>query len=51
MNGQRIEKARQALVVFLKSLPEDSFFNVVSFGSSSEKLFPSTVKYSNKDVE
>jgi hypothetical protein len=39
MKGTRIEKAKEALTLFLKSLPEDSFFNVISFGSSREKAF------------
>jgi uncharacterized protein with von Willebrand factor type A (vWA) domain len=39
MGGTRIEKAKEALILFLKSLPEDSYFNVVSFGSGSEKIF------------
>ena len=39
MSGARIEKAKEALILFLKSLPEDSYFNVVSFGSKSIKMF------------
>ena len=35
MNGQRIKKAIEALIIFLKSLPEDCYFNVVSFGNKS----------------
>jgi hypothetical protein len=39
MRGTRIEQAKSALILFLKSLPEDSYFNVVSFGYSSQKMF------------
>jgi uncharacterized protein with von Willebrand factor type A (vWA) domain len=35
MSGERILKAKEALTLFVKSLPKDSFFNIVSFGSDS----------------
>lgn len=34
MDGSRIQQARQALAIFLRSLPPDCFFNVISFGSN-----------------
>ncbi|EAR91782.2 type A von willebrand factor domain protein (macronuclear) [Tetrahymena thermophila SB210] len=51
MSGQPIQKACEALILFLKSLPIDSYFNVVSFGSSYEKLFQSSIKYDTNSLE
>ena len=51
MGGSRIEKAKEALILFIKSLPQNSFFNVVSFGSSSETMFPKSVQYSDKWIK
>lgn len=48
MGGKRIAKAKEALELFLKSLPEDSYFNVVSFGSSSQRMFPTSIKYESQ---
>ncbi|KAL4477543.1 hypothetical protein ABPG74_002693 [Tetrahymena malaccensis] len=51
MSGQPIRRACEALTLFLKSLPNDSYFNVISFGSSFEKLFPSSIQYSSETLE
>jgi uncharacterized protein with von Willebrand factor type A (vWA) domain len=51
MDGSRITKAKEALILFLKSLPEDSYFNVVSFGTNSSKIFDESVRYSADKVE
>ncbi|KAL4496549.1 hypothetical protein ABPG72_015910 [Tetrahymena utriculariae] len=51
MSGQPIRRACEALTLFLKSLPNDSYFNVISFGSSFEKLFPSSIKYTSDSLE
>ena len=40
MGGDRIDAAKEALLLLLKSLPVGCSFNVVSFGSSHELLFP-----------
>jgi hypothetical protein len=51
MYGKRIEQATQALILFLMSLPQDSYFNVISFGSKFERMFPKSQKYSDEIVE
>ena len=51
MGGTRIEKAKEALILFLKSLPPDSYFNVISFGSSKEKMFSKSEPYTTKTLE
>ena len=40
MSGQSIRLAKEALQVFLHSLPATSFFNIILFGSTFEYLFP-----------
>ena len=39
MNGARMEETKAALVLFLQSLPEDSFFNIYSFNTFYTSLF------------
>jgi len=51
MSGTRIEKAKEALILFLKSLPTNSFFNVYSFGSNFTKLYNESARYEENTVE
>lgn len=51
MGGGRIEKAKEALILFIQSLPQDTYFNVVSFGSQSERVFPVSVQYNDIAVK
>ena len=51
MGGARIYKAKEALILFIKSLPQDSYFNVVSFGSSFEYTFKNSVKYIDNNIK
>ena len=48
MSGAYINSARETLILFLKSLREGCFFNIIGFGSSYVDLFPSSLPY-NQD--
>ena len=45
----KIGLARQAMLLFLKSLPVDSHFNIVRFGSSYKTLFPAVTGVYNEE--
>ncbi|XP_068172773.1 von Willebrand factor A domain-containing protein 5A-like isoform X1 [Antennarius striatus] len=47
----RISSARDTLLLLVKSLPMGCYFNVYSFGSSYEHIFPKSVEYSQKTIE
>ena len=51
MSGTYMRSARETLILFLKSLPEESYFNILGFGSSYEKLFPNSVPYNEQHLE
>jgi hypothetical protein len=46
----QVEWAGEALELFLRALPEDCRFNVVSFGSRFEALFPAPAPYSDETL-
>ena len=50
MSGTRINKAKEALIIFLKSLPTDSYFNIISFGSNCIKLYNKSQIYSTETL-
>ena len=53
-NDGRIETAREALKLFLKSLPLDSRFAIISFGSTWEPLRIDNkfiIKYNNENAK
>jgi hypothetical protein len=51
MGGSPIQLAVGALKLFLHSLPIGSKFNVVSFGTDFEKLFPDSVEYNEDNLK
>lgn len=48
MSGSRIKLVKEALIYFLHSLPADSYFNIISFGSTFEKMFAQSIKYTEE---
>ncbi|CAG8476693.1 11290_t:CDS:10 [Funneliformis mosseae] len=50
MSVEPMKKAAQALELILRSLPGDCYFNVVSFGSHHDSLFPKSQLYSETSL-
>ena len=51
MSGSSMNKAKEALDLFLHSLPSDCYFNIWSFGSRYDALFPDgSTKYSDSSL-
>ncbi|XP_042072327.1 von Willebrand factor A domain-containing protein 5A isoform X4 [Haplochromis burtoni] len=51
MSNSRISSARDTLLLLLKSLPMGCYFNIYSFGSRYEHIFPKSVEYSQQTME
>ena len=50
MMGDPINKAKDALKIFMQSLPEDCYFNIYCFGSTFESLSSKSVKYNEENL-
>eukprot|EP00079_Xenopus_tropicalis_P014129 XP_004910376.1 PREDICTED: von Willebrand factor A domain-containing protein 5A isoform X1 [Xenopus tropicalis] len=48
---QRIESAKETLVLLLKSLPLGCYFNIIGFGSRFEFFFPETIEYTQESMD
>jgi ubiquitin/uncharacterized protein YegL len=51
MGGGNIRTARNALVYFLKSLPEGSKFNIISFGTDYNLMYDKEVEVNNLNIK
>ena len=45
MAGSRMQKTREAQKLFILSLPQDSYFKVISIGSTQLRMFPESRRY------
>ncbi|XP_029699265.1 von Willebrand factor A domain-containing protein 5A-like isoform X2 [Takifugu rubripes] len=50
-NETCIASARDTLLLLLKSLPMGCYFNIYTFGSSFEHIFPKSVEYTQKTMD
>jgi hypothetical protein len=50
MAGSRMNQTKNALQIFLRSLPVGTKFNIVGFGDTYEKLFPSSVFFDDRSL-
>ena len=51
MSGSRMKMAKDALIFFLKSLPSQCFFNIVSFGSRHKQMYPNSVPVTDEIMQ
>lgn len=51
MGGAKIELAKEALMILIKSLNSDCYFNIVSFGSNTRPLFTNSQRASDSTIE
>ena len=51
MDGAYIKSARETLILFLKSIPPGCHFNIIGFGSSFQSLFPSSIAYTQENLD
>ena len=51
MHGERIKHAKKALIFFLNSIPANSWFNIVSFGSKTEYMWKASKTLTDESKE
>lgn len=51
MSGSRMEKAKETLLLILKSLPVNCKFNIIRFGSTFSSLFSESSKYDDNSLK
>jgi hypothetical protein len=50
MGGAQLDSVKSALQLLLRSLPTGTYFNFIAFGSTFNKLYPTSVEYNDKTL-
>jgi uncharacterized protein with von Willebrand factor type A (vWA) domain len=51
MSGSRIDRARTAVKICLRGLPQKCLFNLIAFGTEFTSLFPASVEYNTENFK
>jgi len=51
MSGSRIEMAKEALILFLKSLPPQCYFNIISFGDDFKSMHDKSLPADDNSIK
>ena len=51
MSGHPIKVVIESMLIFIQSLPKDSYFQIIGFGSDFEKYNKSPVEYNDKNIK
>ena len=51
MTGEPMKVVIESMLIFIQSLPKDSFFQIIGFGSNFEKYNKSPVEYNDKNIK
>ena len=51
MTGEPMKVVIESMLIFIQSLPKDSFFQIIGFGSDFEKYNKSLVEYNDKNIK
>ena len=51
MDGKPIELVKESLLIFIQSLPKNSYFQIIGFGSNYKMYNKTPVKYNNSNIK
>jgi hypothetical protein len=51
MEGSKIDKAKEALILFMRSLTADCKYNIITYGDDYKKMYPESVVYNESNFD